>query len=586
MTTILRYPKGYQFLDNNGQPLANGTLSYFQAGTATPLVTFSDSAGTQPNSNPIALDSSGRLDGYVYLDEQANYKEVLETSAAAVVSPWPDDNISGQTALGSVLSSFPVLISSPVTYAINPNGSGDYGTLQAAFADLATKVINTDAAFPGVTLALGVGTFAYTTPVETQNPFTKVVFIKGATPVSANVTSVQNSSGSAGAWTFTLNLDTVNGISVGNYVVIKNASGGSYPEMLEGCWPITAIDAVNHQITITSTHRFPVAPSGSVSATAVALQSILKFTGCGGITIYSGGTAINIQDVAIVGDGSATYHGIDCEDVGRCYISGHVGVYGFGGPNVFANYNSEVNGTGTIASSGSASYGVWADTGACYDLPGIIANGNGSHGQYTTSCASIRAQAAATSSGNAGHGFYSQDGSNIYLTESKSTGNGGWGYIAANNGSLNLVNPTGGYNTSGDYNFVAYNGAKLLLKSTNGGIQFGGTGTSNVGLFGKSDGTAVQCLTANQSAYARFECNNLYSSGNGAYLYTTGYVNATTYYSIGGVQVLTARISGYGTPQNGSRIANFDANTATLSQTAQLLAQLIVDLKTHGLIGL
>lgn len=54
--------------------------------------------------------------------------------------------------------------------------------------------------------------------------------------------------------------------------------------------------------------------------------------------------------------------------------------------------------------------------------------------------------------------------------------------------------------------------------------------------------------------------------------------------SIFNQQVLQPRISGWGTATNGSRNP-FDAATATLPQTAAALAQLITDLRTHGLIG-
>ncbi|MGP0039691.1 MAG: hypothetical protein ACLPJW_03145, partial [Rhodomicrobium sp.] len=67
MITRLRYPKGYQFFDANGAPLALGNLYYYAAGTTTPLDTYSDSAGTVANTNPIVLDGSGRLDVDVYL---------------------------------------------------------------------------------------------------------------------------------------------------------------------------------------------------------------------------------------------------------------------------------------------------------------------------------------------------------------------------------------------------------------------------------------------------------------------------------------------------------------------------------------
>ena len=100
MITRLRYPKGYQFFNANGAPLALGNLYYYVGGTTTPQDTYSDSAGTAANTNPIVLDGSGRLGVDVYLGSTANYKEVL-TASSAIISPWPDDNIPLATQAGS-----------------------------------------------------------------------------------------------------------------------------------------------------------------------------------------------------------------------------------------------------------------------------------------------------------------------------------------------------------------------------------------------------------------------------------------------------------------------------------------------------
>lgn len=51
------------------------------------------------------------------------------------------------------------------------------------------------------------------------------------------------------------------------------------------------------------------------------------------------------------------------------------------------------------------------------------------------------------------------------------------------------------------------------------------------------------------------------------------------------VQVLQQQVPGYGTPTGGSRISSFPGATATLLQTSQMLAQLMLDLKLHGMIG-
>ncbi len=136
MVTRLRYPKGYQFFDANGAPLALGNLYYYVAGTTTPQDTYSDAAGTVVNTNPIVLDGSGRLDVDVYLGSNSNYKEVL-TTASATVSPWPDDNIPLASQADWNATSGPnQILNKPVLAAVATSGS---------YTDLS----NTPSAFTG-----------------------------------------------------------------------------------------------------------------------------------------------------------------------------------------------------------------------------------------------------------------------------------------------------------------------------------------------------------------------------------------------------------------------------------------------------
>ena len=49
-----------QFFDNNGKPMAGGCVATYQAGTTTPLATYTDASGATANPNPVVLDSAGR----------------------------------------------------------------------------------------------------------------------------------------------------------------------------------------------------------------------------------------------------------------------------------------------------------------------------------------------------------------------------------------------------------------------------------------------------------------------------------------------------------------------------------------------
>jgi hypothetical protein len=63
-----------------------------------------------------------------------------------------------------------------------------------------------------------------------------------------------------------------------------------------------------------------------------------------------------------------------------------------------------------------------------------------------------------------------------------------------------------------------------------------------------------------------------------------GFVSSTAY-KIGSTQVVGSRITAYGTPTGSSKLANFPGASATLAQCSAQIAQIITDLKTHGLFG-
>lgn len=84
---------GWQFSDENGNPLAGGLLYTYQAGTTTPAPTYTTSAGNVTNTNPIILNSAGRPPNQVWLNSTDSFKFVLKTSAG--VDVWSQDNVYG-----------------------------------------------------------------------------------------------------------------------------------------------------------------------------------------------------------------------------------------------------------------------------------------------------------------------------------------------------------------------------------------------------------------------------------------------------------------------------------------------------------
>lgn len=83
-----------QFFDNNGVILSGGKVYTYAAGTTTPQATYTSSAGVTPHSNPIVLDSAGRVPGgEIWLTAGATYKFVVETSLGVLIGTY--DNVEG-----------------------------------------------------------------------------------------------------------------------------------------------------------------------------------------------------------------------------------------------------------------------------------------------------------------------------------------------------------------------------------------------------------------------------------------------------------------------------------------------------------
>ena len=106
-----------QFFTNTGLVLTGGKLYTYAAGTTTPLVTYTTNAGNVARTNPIVLDSAGRVpdSGEIWLTSSA-YKFVLKDSTDVLIATW--DNISG-----AGVSDIPVIFNatgtgSQTTYAL------------------------------------------------------------------------------------------------------------------------------------------------------------------------------------------------------------------------------------------------------------------------------------------------------------------------------------------------------------------------------------------------------------------------------------------------------------------------------------
>lgn len=83
-----------QVFDNNGNPLSGGKIYTYSAGTSTPATTYTTAAGNVAHTNPIVLDSAGRVpSGEIWLSDGVSYKFVTEDANNVLIGTY--DNITG-----------------------------------------------------------------------------------------------------------------------------------------------------------------------------------------------------------------------------------------------------------------------------------------------------------------------------------------------------------------------------------------------------------------------------------------------------------------------------------------------------------
>jgi Domain of unknown function (DUF4183) len=93
-----------QFFTNSGVILSGGKLYSYAAGTTTPKATFTSSSGNTNHTNPIILDSAGRVPGGEIWLSASPYKFVLNTATDVLIATY--DNISGMGAASYQVDNF------------------------------------------------------------------------------------------------------------------------------------------------------------------------------------------------------------------------------------------------------------------------------------------------------------------------------------------------------------------------------------------------------------------------------------------------------------------------------------------------
>lgn len=253
---------GAQLFDNSGNVLSGGKIYTYAAGTTTPATTYTSSNGIAANSNPIILNSAGRVPYEIWLTDAVVYKFVLKDSNDVLIATY--DNLVGinsnfiaytmqqeiQTATaGQTVFNLTTMQYQPGTHNLSVfvDGVNQYGpSAQYAY-------VETDSDTVTFVSGLHVGAsvkFTTASPVagavtDAQN----VSYTPAYGPDAGNATNVQdqldliNSSGIFGANYIAAGQPAnLNGNGKGGFKV-----GGGTPESTNGMW--LSLDGASNWLT-------------------------------------------------------------------------------------------------------------------------------------------------------------------------------------------------------------------------------------------------------------------------------------------------------------------------------------------------
>src|SRR5688572_19986421 len=112
MPTVISPQPWLVLVDDAGNPVPNGQLAIYEAGTMTPVTVYTDGLATVPHPWPITLDGAGRIPGGLFILPEVSYKFVLhqpklanlDLTGAIIKS---QDNVTGHGGKVNISGSVP-----------------------------------------------------------------------------------------------------------------------------------------------------------------------------------------------------------------------------------------------------------------------------------------------------------------------------------------------------------------------------------------------------------------------------------------------------------------------------------------------
>ena len=203
---------GAQFFDNNGDVLSGGKIYTYDAGTTTPKTTYTSEDGSDANSNPIILDSAGRLPEDMWLEQAGVYRFILTDSNDVQLGAY--DNIPGVNDFSTGSIPWANITGTPTTLAGYGITNGLTTTAAAAtYAPIASPTFTgtpvvPDNATPNVNHAIGYRD----APQNSQTTNYTLVLADRGKSVVMNGTSV----------TLTIPANSATAFPIGTVIIIVN----------------------------------------------------------------------------------------------------------------------------------------------------------------------------------------------------------------------------------------------------------------------------------------------------------------------------------------------------------------------------
>jgi len=189
-----------------------------------------------------------------------------------------------------------------------------YETLEGAAAKFKNTILDHNEGWSNLTFKLAKGTYNVPYYGFVPDPMWRTCKIVGTEPVTGRtITSIQSSSGSAGDWSYVLNVSSVTGITAGEYILISDTGGVTDGERLGGCWKITNVDSGNTRLTINVTDWTTSALSGSLTGDFCVLNTIV--TGSYDVFVIENSNFTVGDLVCVPPSGGAGIRGINNADI-------------------------------------------------------------------------------------------------------------------------------------------------------------------------------------------------------------------------------------------------------------------------------